>query len=173
MKIDKKNHTSGSVSAALSVLLISAIGMLSCNGCRGSKVNDATNTVSPNAVSDTGQTVTAVDTPLIGNTTDTYKQPEVHLQRQYLGKDIDLTLNPEHRGGEGWNAVWEEEFDFNGMRRLNRIVQLSPTVLLYRRFPKEAAKSFYYLDQPEKIEFMDTSYHEANQKPGTPISISS
>ena len=45
------------------------------------------------------------------------------------------------------------------MRRLNRIVQLSPTVLLYRRLPKEAANSFYYLDQPEKIEFMDTSYH--------------
>src|SRR5690606_23474372 len=56
-------------------------------------------------------------------------------------------------------AVWEEDLDYNGMRRLNRIVQLSPTVMLYRRFPEEAAKSFYYLDQPEKIEFMDTSYH--------------
>lgn len=159
MKIDKRIKCSGNFIVALSVMLISAIGMLSCNGCRGSKVNDATNTVSPNAVSDTGQTVTAVDTPLIGNTTDTYKQPEVHLQRQYLGKDIDLTLNPEHRGGEGSQTIWQEAVADAQFERMNRIVQLSPTVLLYKRFPAEVAKHFHDYDQPDKIEFLDTGYN--------------
>lgn len=159
-----KTQTNTTNTLGISVfLLASTLLFISCSGCRSSKVAKSLDTSLPDKVSDTEQVVTQADTTQISSTnennTDTYKQPEVHLQRQYLGKDIDLTLNPEHRGGDGWNAVWEEDLDYNGMRRLNRIVQLSPTVLLYRRFPEEAAKNFYYLDQPEKIEFLDTSYH--------------
>ena len=156
MKTKTNNTPSLGITA---FLLVCTVLLISCNGCRSSKVN----TAMPDNLSDTIPVVTQADTTQTSSTnennTDTYEQPEVHLSRKYLGKDIDLTLNPEHRGGEGWNAVWEEDLDYNGMRRLNRIVQLSPTVLLYRRFPEEAAKNFYYLDQPDKIEFMDTSYH--------------
>ena len=162
MKSNKNKVRSGSFTAALFAMPVLTIVLLSCNGCRSSKVNDDTNIISSNAVGDTGQTVTAVDTSspssVNENSADTYTQPEVRIKRNYVGKDIDLVLNPEHIGGEAWTVVWEEDIADESFERKNRIVQLSPTVMLYRRFPKEVAKNFHYVDQPEKIEFLDTSY---------------
>jgi len=162
MENDKSIFLTGSFITTFSLMLLSAFALLSCNGCRSGKVNDLTNTVSPNTVSDTGHKVTEVGTTspssVIENPTDTYKQPEVRIQRNYAGKEIELVLNPEHIGGEAWTVVWEEDITDESFERKNRIVQLSPTVMLYRRFPKEVAKNFYYIDQPDKIEFLDTSH---------------
>ncbi|MBK8347080.1 MAG: hypothetical protein IPL08_05435 [Saprospiraceae bacterium] len=69
-----------------------------------------------------------------------------------------MIINPNHPGGEAWTTIWEENVDDTRFERKNRIYQLSPTVLLYSRFPKEVSKNFFYLDQPEKIEFLDTTY---------------
>lgn len=161
MKNQNSIIRSGSFTAAMIVMLISAIALLSCNGCRSSKVNDVTKTVSSNAVSDSKQLVKGVDTSspssVNENSADTYNQPEVLVKRNYVGKDIDFALNPDHKGGEAWTVVWEEDIADETLERKNRIVQLSPTVILYRRFPKEVAKNFYYIDQPEKIEFLDSN----------------
>lgn len=146
-------------------ILVSTTFFLSCSGRRSSKVQGTDSEQLQYELSDTGQskntntTTTQPSSSQGEKATSSYKQPEIIIQRKFSGKDVQLALNPEHRGGEGWNAVWEEELEYNGQRRLNRIVQLSPTVLLYRRFPKEVAKDFYYLDQPDKIEFLDSTFN--------------
>ncbi|MCB0660189.1 MAG: hypothetical protein KDC04_04595 [Saprospiraceae bacterium] len=134
--------------------------LYSCSGCQSHQVTHTSDTSPPDKVSEIGQAITQADTvqtPL-SSEQSTYQQPEVHLQRKYLGKDVNLVLNPEHRGGEAWNSIWEEEVLDNYYDRMNRIIQLSPTVLLYERFPKEVAKDFYYISQPEILEFLDTAY---------------
>ena len=75
------------------------------------------------------------------------------LQRNVFGKDVSFEMDPAHRGGDAWKTVWSEYVDKDYF--MNRIIQLSPTVILYRRYPKELSKVFYFVDQAEKIEFLD------------------
>ena len=53
MKSNKNKVRSGSFTAALFAMPVLTIVLLSCNGCRSSKVNDDTNIISSNAVGDT------------------------------------------------------------------------------------------------------------------------
>lgn len=153
-----KIHTTNHISISVFILTCTVL-LLSCGGCRSAKVDTTLSEKSTDATKTVAEPTSPPANHINENNVTPYVKPEVHIQRQYLGKDIDLALNPEHRGGEGWSPIWEEEFQSNDGIRMNRIVQLSPTVLLYRRFPKEAAKSFYYIDQPEKIEFLDSAYN--------------
>lgn len=89
----------------------------------------------------------------------TYYKQVVKISREFLGKQITLEVDPAHPGGEAWTTIWEEDVKDPGFERKNRICQLSPTVLLYRRFPKEYARTFYYIDQPDKLEFLDTNFN--------------
>ena len=103
MKTKTNNTTTLGISA---FLLACTVLFISCSGCRSGKVAKTADTSLPDKVSATGQSVTKSDTSQLSSSTneintDTYKQPEVHLQRQYLGKDISLILNPEHEGGAG------------------------------------------------------------------------
>ena len=144
---------------------ITTLLMLSCGGCGSGKVqvsdsNKIQNTGSiseQSAKSDKYPKQVSKSQDIISS--NEYKKPEVHITRKYLNKEILLTLNPEHEGGDAWSPVWEEEVEIDGYTKLNRIIQLSPSVILYRRFPKEVAKVFYYADQPDKLEFLDSSYN--------------
>lgn len=78
------------------------------------------------------------------------------LKRSAFGKEITFNIDPMHEGGEAWKMVWEEYVDKDYY--MNRVCQLSPTVVLYRRYPSEVAKEFYFVDQPETIEFLDTTF---------------
>ncbi|MBK9150335.1 MAG: hypothetical protein IPM26_04760 [Saprospiraceae bacterium] len=139
-----------------------ALLMLSCGGCGSGKLaQNVNNQISESATEKQNNNNTEVSDTSSGvsvNNTASYSEPKLTIKRNYLGKVINLGVNPEHPGGEAWTTIWEEDIHDPLFERKNRICQLSPTVLLYRRFPSEVAKNFFYLDQPEKIEFLDSTY---------------
>ena len=137
--------------------------LISCNGCRSGRVATGDKAVSTNTL-DTGKAPSQTSPNQNGQISqtvsppETYQKPMVKISREFLGKQITLEVDPAHPGGEAWTVIWEEDVKDPGFERKNRICQLSPTVLLYRRFPAEVSKSFFYVDQPDKIEFTDTMF---------------
>lgn len=137
--------------------------LISCNGCRsgrvatGDKSGATTALKSSNSLSEDNTDQKELTASPQQDSVTYYKQV-VKISREFLGKQITLEVDPAHPGGEAWTTIWEEDVKDVRFERKNKICQLSPTVFLYRRFPTEVSKSFFYVDQPDKIEFTDTMY---------------
>jgi hypothetical protein len=137
--------------------------LISCNGCRsgrvatGDKSGATTALKSSNSLSE-NNTDQKEQTASPQQDSVTYYKQVVKISREFLGKQITLEVDPAHPGGEAWTTIWEEDVKDVRFERKNKICQLSPTVFLYRRFPVEVSKSFFYVDQPDKIEFTDTMF---------------
>ncbi|MBK8621208.1 MAG: hypothetical protein IPN79_05465 [Saprospiraceae bacterium] len=137
--------------------------LISCNGCRsgrvatGDKSGATTALKSSNSLSE-DNTDQKEQTASPQQDSVTYYKQVVKISREFLGKQITLEVDPAHPGGEAWTTIWEEDVKDVRFERKNKICQLSPTVFLYRRFPTEVSKSFFYVDQPDKIEFTDTIF---------------
>ncbi|MBK6363799.1 MAG: hypothetical protein IPL63_16750 [Saprospiraceae bacterium] len=137
--------------------------LISCNGCRSGRVVTGDKALSANTL-DTGMVPSQTAPNQNGQISptaspqETYQKPMVKISREFLGKQITLEVDPAHPGGEAWTTIWEEDVKDVRFERKNKICQLSPTVFLYRRFPAEVSKSFFYVDQPDKIEFTDTMF---------------
>jgi len=127
-------------------------------GCEGGGGVKEVTTVNNKAtsVSEKETSKTAVNS--ISNPEENQAQnSQIKLERIAFGKHVTLSIDLSHEGGEAWKTVWQEAVAEEHFERTNRICQLSPTVLLYRRFPTEVAKDYYYTDQPDKIEFLDST----------------
>jgi hypothetical protein len=134
---------------------------LGCSGCGGvKKVSDSDRLLSNNKSiqEESKQVVINKDSSLEVWYDQNPQYRPVTLTRRAFGKELSFQIKPMHEGGDAWTTPWEEKIDDPKFDRYNRICQLSPTVLLYRRFPNEVAKDFYYVDQPDKLEFLDEKF---------------
>jgi hypothetical protein len=137
--------------------------LISCNGCSSGRGTTGDKSGTPTAL-ESGNSISEDNTDQKEQTASpqqdsvTYYKQVVKISREFLGKTITLEVDPAHPGGEAWTTIWEEDVKDVRFERKNKICQLSPTVFLYRRFPTEVSKSFFYVDQPDKIEFTDTMF---------------
>ncbi len=137
------------------LLMVETLIFMGCEGGGGVKEVTTVNNKAT-SVSEKETSKTAVNS--ISNPEENLAQNHlVNLDRIAFGKQVSFTIDPQHEGGETWTPVWEENLQNVKHEGKNRIVQLSSTVLLYRRFPTEVAKDYYYTDQPDKIEFLDST----------------
>lgn len=147
-------------------LILFTLVIVGCENCRGIKK------VESEVILNKRKTVEVIDTSkrivqyAINNNADTatqrwYKEsPQfgpITITRNAFNKEVNFTIKPDHEGGEAWNTVWQETVKNEKFERTNRICQLSQSVLLYRKFPEEVKDNYYYVDQPEKLEFLDNS----------------
>lgn len=142
----------------VSFVLFTVIILISCNGCGSKKKISTVNKTESEIPKAQNKEAVLKDKAEINNRLSTEENNKIHLARSFVGKEVKFEIDTEHPGGEAWTVVWKEDVPDDNFERMNRIVQLSPTVILYRRFPTEVAKNFYYIDQPEKIEFLDTNF---------------
>ncbi len=142
----------------VSFVIYIVIILISCNGCGSKKDLSTAKKTEVEIQKVQNKEPVLRDDSEINNRLSNVAYNKIQVTRNFLGKEVAFEIDPEHSGGEAWTTIWEEEVKDKEFDRKNRICQLSPTVLLYRRFPNEISKNFFYIDQPEKIEFLDTSY---------------
>jgi hypothetical protein len=167
MKIDLLNRKVRFVTKTISVinLLILVVLILGCNGCSVSRKPTLTNDKGYSPMSKTKSADQRTETVISSQgVTDPSWKPDsqIPIIRSFMGRNVTFNINPNQPGGEDIKVVYQDTIygiSTHNKWVNNQITQISQTVLLYSKFPKEVDKDFYYNRQPMTLEFMDSAYN--------------